>query len=131
MAGVATKTGFAALASLAGGIAGTDAFTYIAVGVGTTAANSDNTTLESEITDSGLARAADAAPTRATTTVTNDTLVLEVTFNVTTAKNVTELAVLNAASTGTMLWRDVFTVIGLTAGSTFLPYAKTKFAAAA
>lgn len=131
MAGVATKTGFAAMASLCGGIAGTAAFTYIALGIGTTAATSDDTALESEIVDSGLARAADASPTRTTTTVTNDTLVLEATFNVTETKNVTELGVLNAASTGTMLWHDVFTAIPLVNGNTFLPYAKTQFKAGA
>jgi len=131
MAGVATKTGFAAMASLAGGIAGTAAFTYIALGVGTTAATSDDTTLESEIVDSGLARAQDATPTRTTTTVTNDTLVLENTFTVSGTKSVTELGVFNAASTGTMLWRDVFTAIPLTSGATFLPYAKTQFKAGA
>jgi len=88
------------------------------VGIGTTAANAADTALESEITDSGLARAA-ATCTRVTTTETNDTAQLVVSFDVSGSKNVTEIGMLNAASAGVLLGRQVFTALPLIAGDTY------------
>lgn len=107
-----TNAGFAGAASRINGADSEAAFTYIAVGVGTTAANVANTTVETEITDSGLARAA-ATASRVTTTQTNDTAQLTKTFSVTGTKAVTESGVLNAASVGVLLCRQVFSAINV------------------
>jgi hypothetical protein len=51
-----------------------------------------------------------------TTTTTNDTAQLTNTFSVTGTVAVTESGVLNAASTGTLLCRQVFTAINVVSG---------------
>lgn len=107
-----TNAGFAGAASRINGADSEAAFTYIAVGIGTTAANVANTTVETEITDSGLARAA-ATASRVTTTQTNDTAQLTKTFSVTGTKAVTESGVLNAAASGVLLCRQVFSAINV------------------
>ena len=70
------------------------AFDYIAVGTGTTTATATDTTLETEETENGLARAAG------------------------TGTSVTESAVLNASSEGTMLCRQTFSAINVADGDT-------------
>jgi len=109
------SAGAAGVASRINGAGSEAAFTYIAVGIGTTAAAAGNTTLESEIVDSGLARAA-ATASRVTTDVTNDTAQLLYTFSVTGTKAVTESGVLNAASAGTLLARQVFSAVNVVNG---------------
>ncbi len=121
-----TKTGFAGCASRFNGADSEAAFTYLAVGIGTTAANSDNTTLESEITDSGLARAA-ATCSRATTTVTNDTAQLDKTWTITGTKAVTEAGAFNAAAAGVMPGRQVFSAINVVNGDYLQVTHKFKF----
>jgi hypothetical protein len=93
---------------LLGGVGSKTAFGYVAVGEGSTAFAEGQTTLVTEITTSGLERAA-VTPTQATTTHTNDTLQFVKAFSVTGTKTVTEAAILNAASTGTMAARTVLT----------------------
>lgn len=110
-----TNAGLAGLASRINGDGSEAAFTYIAVGTGTTAANAADTTLETEIADSGLARAAGTA-SRTTTTQTNDTARLTKTFSVTGTKAVTEIGILNAGSSGTLLCRQVFTAVNVQNG---------------
>ena len=110
-----TTTGKAALASRINGSGAEAAFTYLAVGVGTTAAAIGDTTLETEITDSGLARV-NATASRVTTSVTNDTAQLLNTFTVTGTKAVTEAGILNAASVGVLLCRQVFTAVNVNNG---------------
>ena len=105
-----TNTGLAAIAGLAGNVGSQVAFTYLAVGTGTTASAVTDTALETEITDSGLARAA-ATVTRETTTVTNDTLQLVYTWTASGAKNVSEAGMFNDASAGIMLGHQVFTAL--------------------
>lgn len=112
-----TKTGFAEVANLMGNVASPAYFTYIAVGTGTTGATSDNTTLEAEISDSGLARAS-ATVSRVTTTNTNDTLQLVKSFSVSGTKAVTESGVFNAASVGVMAARQTFSAINVVSGDT-------------
>ena len=115
-----TNAGFAALADLAGDVAGgTAAFDYIALGTGTTAAVVTDTTLESEITDSGLARVQDASPTRTSSNVVNDTLCLDYSWTATASKDVTEAGVFNAAVGGTMLARQTFGPYPMENGNTF------------
>jgi hypothetical protein len=112
-----TNAGFAGVASRLNGDGSEAAFTYIAVGTGTTAANVADTTLETEITDSGLERAA-ATASRVTTDVTNDTAQLLKSFSVTGTKAVTESGVLNAGAAGTLLARQVFTAVNVQNGDT-------------
>ena len=114
-ANLITNAGFAALASRLNGAGSEAAFTFIGIGTGTTAANVSDTALESEITTGGGSRAA-ATASRVTTDVTNDTAQLVLTFNFTASFSVTETGVLNAASSGTLLNRQVFTAVAVTSG---------------
>lgn len=88
---------------------------YIAVGTGTTAFAAGNTTLETEISDSGLSRA-QGTVSLVTTTTTNDTTQVTKTFSVSGTKAVTESGVLNASSNGTLLCRQVFSAINVVSG---------------
>jgi len=121
-----TNAGFAAGAARVGGIS-MDAFDYVAVGTGTTAADVTDTALESEITDSGLARAQDAAPSRSTTSVTNDTLEINYTWTVSGSKAITEAGLLNAAAAGTLFARRVFSAYNVVSGDTFAITWKVQF----
>jgi hypothetical protein len=112
-----TNAGMAGVASRINGDGSEAAFTFIAVGTGTTAAAAGNTALETEIIDSGLARAA-ATASRVTTDVTNDTAQLLKSFSVTGTKAVTESGVLNASSGGVLLARQVFSAINVVNGDT-------------
>lgn len=109
--------GKAGMASRLNGSGGEAAFTYLAVGIGTGAAAAGDTTLGSEITDSGLARAA-ATVSRVTTTVTNDTARLVYSWTVSGTKAVTEAGAFNASSAGTLLGRQVFSAINVESGDT-------------
>jgi len=115
VANLITTTGKAGIASRINGNGSEAAFTYIAVGTGTTAAAIGDTTLETETAASGLSRVA-ATASRTTTDTTNDTARLVTTFTVTGTVAVTESGVLNAASTGTLLCRQVFSAINVANG---------------
>lgn len=110
-----TNAGKAGVASRINGADAEAAFTYIAMGTGATAAAAGNTTLQTELAASGLSRA-NATASRVTTTVTNDTAQLVYTFSVTGTAAVTESGVLNAASVGTLLARQVFSAINVVNG---------------
>ena len=110
-----TNAGMAGIASRINGDGAEAAFTYIAIGIGTTAANATDTALESEITTGGGERGA-ATASRVTTDVTNDTAQLVLTFNFTATFAVTESGMLNAASAGTLGARQVFTAINVVSG---------------
>ncbi len=109
------SAGKAGVASRINGADAEAAFTYIAIGIGTTSPAAGNTTLESEITTLGGERGA-ATCTRVTVTVTNDTAQLVLTYNFTGSFAVTESGVLNAASAGTLLARRVFAAINVVSG---------------
>lgn len=113
-----TSAGKAGMASRCNGDGAEAAFTYLAVGIGTTAANVADTTLVTEITDSGLARAS-ASVSRTTTTVSNDTAKLSKTWTVTGNKAITEAGALNASSAGTLLGRQVFSAVNVVATDNF------------
>lgn len=115
IANLMTNTGFAGVASRINGADSEAAFTYIAVGTGTTSAAAADSALETEITDSGLERATGTA-SRVTTTQTNDTAQLVKTFTVTGTKAVTESGVLNAGSSGVLLCHQVFSAINVVSG---------------
>ena len=112
-----TNAGLALVAGRINGSGSPAAATYIAVGTGTTAAAATDTALVTETTTSGLGRAAGTA-SLVTTTVTNDTAQVTHDFSVTGSVAVTESGVLNAASTGTLLCRQVFSAINVANGDT-------------
>lgn len=114
-ANLMTNAGFAGVASRINGAGSEAAFTWIAVGTGTTAANVADTALQTELAVSGLSRANSTA-SRVTTTQTNDTAQLVNTFTVTGTAAVTESGVLNAASTGVLACRQVFSAINVVSG---------------
>lgn len=110
-----TTTGKAGVASRINGSGGEAAFTYLAIGIGATAANVADTTLGSEITTGGGARAA-ATASRVTTDTTNDTARLVYTWTFSASFAVTEAGALNASSAGTLLNRQVFTAVNVISG---------------
>lgn len=110
-----TNAGMAGVASRINGAGSEAAFTYIALGVGTTAAAATDTALESEVVTVGGERAA-ATCTRVTTDVTNDTAQLVYTFTFTGSLAITESGVLNAAAAGVLLSRQVFSAINVISG---------------
>lgn len=110
-----TNAGFAGVASRINGSGSEAAFTYIAIGIGATAANVADTTLGSEITTNGGQRAA-ATASRVTTDVTNDTAQLVLTYTFTGSFAVTESGVFNASSAGVLLARQVFSAINVASG---------------
>ena len=109
--------GLKAITGLTGNIDSQTAFTYLGVGIGTTAANQTDTALESEIVDSGLARAS-VTPTSETTTETDDTLQLVKAWSVSGTKAVTECGILNAGAAGVLLGHQVFSAINVVSGDT-------------
>ena len=110
-----TDAGKAGIASRINGSGGEAAFTYIAMGTGTAAANAADTTLQTELSTSGLSRA-NSTVSRVTTDVTNDTARLVNTFSVTGTVAVTESGVLNASSGGVLGARQVFTAVNVVNG---------------
>lgn len=120
-----TNVGFAEVAALIGAVAGGDAFDYIAIGTGAVAADVTDTTLNAEISTSGGSRAA-SSNSQVTTTVTNDTMQAEVTYNFTGALAIVESGLFNAASAGDMLSRQVFSVINVANGDSLTVTWKIK-----
>lgn len=115
IANLVVSAGKAGVASRINGSGGEAAFTYIAIGTGATAAAAGDTTLQTEIASGGGSRAS-ATASRVTTTVTNDTAQLVLTYNFTSSFAVTESGVLNAASVGVLLCRQVFSAINVVNG---------------
>lgn len=91
------------------------AATYVAIGTGTNAAVVGDTALQTESSGNGYDRAAGSV-SLSTTTVTDDTANISLTFTVTSSKSITEAGLLNAAAAGTLLARQVFTAIPLVNG---------------
>ncbi len=112
-----TTVGKALVAGLINGSGTPAAATYIAVGTGTNAANVADTTLQTESATAGLSRAAGTV-SLVTTTTANDTAQILKSFSVTGTVAVTESGVLNAASVGTLLCRQVFSAINVVNGDT-------------
>lgn len=110
-----TNAGMAGAASRLNGDGSEAAFTYIAIGTGAVAAAATDTALGAEITTGGGARAA-ATASRVTTDVANDTAKLVLTYTITATFAVTESGVLNAASAGVLLARQVFTAVNVVSG---------------
>jgi hypothetical protein len=110
-----TNAGRALISGLINGSGTPAAATYVAVGTGTNAAAAGDTTLQTESASAGLSRAVGTA-SLVTTTVTNDTAQVTKTFTVTGTVAVTEAGLLNAASSGTLLARQVFSAINVVNG---------------
>jgi len=110
-----TNVSLAEVTGLMGNVGSKTAFTYLAVGTGTDAAAAGDTTLQTEITDSGLARSA-ATVSQETTTQTDDTLQLLKAWTASGSKAVTECGILNAGSTGTLLGHQVFAALNVISG---------------
>lgn len=112
-----TTVGVSGIAARINGSGSPAAYTHIALGVGTAAAANSDTQLASEITTSGGARAS-ASVSLQTTDTAGDTAQLQNTFNFTTGASfaITESGVLNAASDGTLLARQVFSAINVASG---------------
>jgi hypothetical protein len=107
-----TNAGRALISGLINGSGTPAAATYVAVGTGTNAANATDTTLQIETAASGLSRAAGTV-SLVTTSITNDTAQVLKSFSVTGTVAVTEAGLLNAASSGTLLCRQVFTAVNV------------------
>ena len=109
------SAGKAGVASRINGAGAEAAFTYLAIGTGTAAADAGDLTLGAEITTAGGQRGA-ATCTRVNTTVTNDTAQDLLLYNFTGSFAVTETGMLNANSAGTLLARQVFAAINVVSG---------------
>jgi hypothetical protein len=112
-----TNAGRGLISGLINGSGSPAAATFIAVGTGTTAAAAGDTALQTETATSGLSRAAGTV-SLITTSVTNDTAQVTKSFSVSGSVAVTEAGLLNAASVGTLLCRQVFTAINVANGDT-------------
>lgn len=122
-----TNAGFAVTSELINGVGGT-AFTYTAIGTGTTASAATDTTLQSE------AKRKVGTQTQQTTTVTNDTSQWDTVFSssdgLTGTTSITEVGVLNASTGGTLLVHFASTTVLATCtwanGDTFEVIVKIK-----
>jgi len=121
-----TNTGLAQIALLAGDASAVP-FTYLALGTGVAAAAATDTTLGTESSASGLARAA-ATVSRVTTTVTNDTLQLLKAFTAGASAAITECGIFNDSSVGTLLGRQVFSAVNVVSGDILTITYKVSFA---
>ncbi len=112
---IVTAAGKALVANLMIGTG--NGFTALALGTGTAAAVTTDTTLGTELTSGGFARA-EAAVSRVTTDDADDTaqLVLEFTSSSAATVAVTEVGAFNAMSGVTLLGRQTFEPINMVSG---------------
>jgi hypothetical protein len=103
------------MASRLNGSGSEAAFTYVAIGTGATAAAVTDTALQAEITTNGGGRGA-ATVSRTTTTVTNDTARLIITWSFSGSLAITESGILNAASSGVLATHQVFSAVNVVNG---------------
>jgi len=105
---VVTNVGLAEIIKLVFNLGGTP-FTYVGIGTGTTSESVTDTALQNEL------KRKPASVSQTTTTVTNDTALLEATFSsadgITGTQNISEAGVFNASSGGVLLARKVFTAV--------------------
>ena len=85
---------------------------FAAMGTGTTAPATTDTTLGTEVET----RSGTNAGTRTTTTATNDTNQWQQTQSITSGRAITEAGLFDASSTGNMLCRGTFAAINLVSG---------------
>ncbi len=99
--GYIPDAGLTVMAKQLGGVDSVAAFTYIAVGSGSTANATSTTSLATELTDSGFARV------QVTPTTTGQTTSWATTFTATAAATVREIGLFNASSGPTIGIRGV------------------------
>jgi hypothetical protein len=87
-------------------------FDYLAIGTGTAAPSTANTTLAGE-----KYRGA-ATGSRVTTTVPNDTARLTASFAITASNNIAETGILNSSSAGVLLARGTFSALTCSSSDT-------------
>jgi len=104
-----TNVGLAQFAGLINGVV-TTPFTYIAIGIGTTAPSVTDTALASETHRSS------AIASRVTTDVTDDTAQLVATFSFTASYAITESGVFDAKTAGNMACRQTFAALNVVSG---------------
>jgi hypothetical protein len=122
------NAGLAEMANLWGGVSTPLKMAYVMTGTSDTAFAAADTTLGTEIDDSGLQRVAVTA-TRTTTNVTNDTVQFVKTFTVTGTYTIKEVGIINASSTGDLGGRTVLaTPKDVVNGSSYTLTHKTIFA---
>lgn len=108
--------GLAGIASRINGSGGEAAFTFVAIGTGTSGPTTGDSVLGSEITTGGGARGA-GTPSRVTTAQTDDTAQVVLTYTFTSGPfAVTEAGLFNASSAGTLLARRVFSALNVVSG---------------
>jgi hypothetical protein len=96
---------------------GVGAFRYLAIGSATSATGVTDTTMGSEFSSNGGARLVASSLTRVTTSVTNDTAQIQLTFTCSAGTlAVGEAAIFDSSSAGNMLARQPFAVINLSSG---------------
>ena len=104
-----TNVGMAIVSALLLADVGETAFDYIAIGTGTDGAVAGDTALQTEVKRKA------AVGTQVTTTISDDTAQLVITFSaadtLSGTDQITEVGVLNAASNGDLLMRQTFTAI--------------------
>jgi len=110
-----TNAGLAEVCGLIASDITATAFDYLAIGIGTTAITAGDTTLGSEITGGGGARAA-ATSTVDTSTPTQPYAQFVNTFSFTGTYAVTEAGVFNASSGGDMLAAQTFSAVNVSSG---------------
>lgn len=117
---IVTNSGKALIAGRINGVGSPVAPTYMAIGTGVTAASASDTTLQTELSGNGLSRAS-GTTSIVTTTVTNDTCQLIASWTSSSVSDVavTEMGIFNAASSGTMLVRNVFSAYNIRTNDTF------------
>ena len=114
-----TNTGLAEIANLTIG-SGT-AFSYLAIGTGTTAAAVTDTALETET------QRESATTSRVTTDTTNDTSQWVYTFSFSGVEAVTEFGVFNDATVGIVLGRTVDSAVNVSSGDSLQVTYKVDF----
>ncbi len=101
-----TKTGLAESANLGIDDSSPEYWAYLAIGTGITAFANTQTAL---ITPSGARVAATVSRITTTSGISNDTMRLTATFDITSSITITEVGIFNATSGGEMLARTVLT----------------------
>ena len=132
---IVPNEGLAETAGLVGDTGSPTAFQVIAVGSGDATPTVDDSALETEITDSGLARGTASAVTLVTTSTANDTLQLYKQFSVSATKTIKEVGFTNKttkdAAGEEWLYREVIgTERDVSDGDTYTVTGKVVFSRA-
>lgn len=113
-----TNVGVARIAGLLCGLS-SDYARYIALGTGDSPADVGDIALETEVSAGGAGRTeVDAELT--TTTIENDTMSVQATFNLTAALELTEMGLFDADEEGTLFSRITFATVSASDGQTLV-----------